>query len=324
MHSPFSFSKHVGAATTATWTLGWLLGAGCAAQYWNSSQNSLPLIVTGTVAALGSCLTVRTLSREGKSDTANASEAKIESWGRRLSGGLAVVAWSAFALIWNFGVFGSIARSAFDGNVLGIVILIPFSLIGFFLLTMLFTSIALVLDSLLHLEARTPSPEVSELAAEPPIPIAPPPQMPADDSDTFRKAPILTGLFLLSFLNWFVFFAVSMWLHGDALGTLPSRDGFIVTSHGRHAAVSEGAWLFSLYYSAATLLVTPAVWLIFGVRSFWMQRPGQKVKWSMKIFLALFLIVWFVGWYSSIGSSFLRSHADWQKMKRPAAKQSQP
>jgi hypothetical protein len=154
MESPFSFSKHAGTATTATWTLGWLLGAGCAVQYLNSSHNNLPLIITGAVSAFGCWLIIRTVSRENKSDTADASEAKMESWGRRLSGWFAIVAWSGFALIWNIAIFATIGRSAFNGNILGIVVSIPFSLIGLVLLTMFFTSIALALDSLFRLTGK--------------------------------------------------------------------------------------------------------------------------------------------------------------------------
>src|SRR5437660_9499316 len=67
-----------------------------------------------------------------------------------------------------------------------------------------------------------------------------------------KTRPILGTLGILTFLNWFVFFGVGMYLHGDALGTLPSRDGFVLSSHGHHTPVSESVWLFSLIYSRAT------------------------------------------------------------------------
>src|SRR5438445_4031891 len=86
--------------------------------------------------------------------------------------------------------------------------------------------------------------------------------------DLVKQSPILGSLFVLSFLNWFLFFAVTMYLHGDALGTFPSRDGFAVESHGHYTPVSESAWLFSLFYSGTTILLTPAIWMVSAARFF--------------------------------------------------------
>ena len=130
---------------------------------------------------------------------------------------------------------------------------------------------------------------------------------------SFRKTPILGALAMLSFPNWFVFAGISMYLGGDALGILPSRDGFVLTSHGRHTAVSESAWIFSLYYSSGTLLLTPLIWFLFIARQ--IGHRWKKQKWPLKLFVSIFLLVWIVGWYSSIGNSFRRSLGDWQKLK---------
>src|SRR6266850_6237737 len=82
---------------------------------------------------------------------------------------------------------------------------------------------------------------------------------------SLKDHPIIATLGILAFVNWFMFFGVSMYLHGDALRTLPSRDGFILTSHGNHTPVSESVWLFSLLYSGATLLLTPLMMITVGV-----------------------------------------------------------
>ena len=136
-----------------------------------------------------------------------------------------------------------------------------------------------------------------------------------DDSsdDFFKTSPILGTLALLAFVNWFVFFAVSMYLGGDALDTLPSRDGFAVTSHGHHKPVSESVWLFSLFYSSATLLLSPLILFLFAAR-----HAGRKLlqkPWPFKLLLCGFILIWILGWYSSIGSSLSSSVKDWQMLK---------
>ncbi|MEY2563767.1 MAG: hypothetical protein QOH88_1960 [Verrucomicrobiota bacterium] len=129
-----------------------------------------------------------------------------------------------------------------------------------------------------------------------------------------RQWPILGTLFVASFLNWFLFFAISMYLHGDALGTYPSRDGFVVKSHGHFTSVSESVWVFSLFYSGATVMVTPAIWISSAALMFGGQlRHAKSVA---RIGIPVFIVVWCLGWYSSIGSSFRRSVEDWQRLKR--------
>src|SRR5258705_165406 len=135
------------------------------------------------------------------------------------------------------------------------------------------------------------------------------------NGDWLKEAPILGILFILSFVNWFLFAAINIYLGGDALGTLPSRDGFVVTSHGHHKAVSESAWIFSLFYSGATVLLTPLIWLSFAVRHF--GRHLKRARWHTRLLIFGFIFVWCVGWYSSIGSSMRRSIDDWQKLKHP-------
>ena len=45
-----------------------------------------------------------------------------------------------------------------------------------------------------------------------------------------------------------------LYLDGDAVGILPSQEGFVVTHQGTRTAVSAAAWGFSLYYGTASLL----------------------------------------------------------------------
>ena len=133
--------------------------------------------------------------------------------------------------------------------------------------------------------------------------------------DLIRQSPILGTLFVVSFLNWFLFFAVSLYLHGDALGTYPSRDGFVVKSHGHLTPVSESVWVFSLFYSGGTVMVTPAIWIATGTRMFSGKLKHEKL--IARIGIPLFIVVWCLAWYSSIGNSFRRSVEDWQRFTRP-------
>ena len=133
--------------------------------------------------------------------------------------------------------------------------------------------------------------------------------------DFVKQSPVLGTLVLVSFLNWFVCFGINIYLHGDAVGTFPSRDGFVVKSHGHYSPVSESVWLFSLYYSAATKLITPAIWIVAAVRIF--RGRLRQPKWLIRLAIVAFVIVWCLGWYSNIGRSFRRSLEDWQTLKRP-------
>jgi hypothetical protein len=124
---------------------------------------------------------------------------------------------------------------------------------------------------------------------------------------------ILGSLAVAAFVNWFVFFGIDMYLGGEAIGTLPSQQGFILTDHGHHIVVPETKWVFSLYYSAATLLLTPAIILLaVGIHSWPRRREGE---WPKKLLVGAFITVWCIGWFGGIGHDFLKSRADWKNLK---------
>ena len=304
----------------SAWTLGWVLSAACATQYWTSSHDNIPLAITAIVAALGCWMTVRTFPRNDKVRAADIPGAQTaESWSRRISGWIATVVWCLVAVIWNLAVFSGIIRAVANGQYLSILIFVPFSLIGGLLLLVLFTAIGVFLDFVFQIKDETAPLVVSTSAPPPPIlPKATPSEyslLPARQF-SFKDIPVLGTLALIAFINWFVFFAVSIYLGGDATGTLPSQDGFILTSHGRHTAVSESTWVFSLYYSSATLLLTPGIVSLFVAGVLWKNRKEIKwPKWPARLFLVIFFVAWSYGWYLSIGESFLHSRADWQKLK---------
>jgi hypothetical protein len=126
----------------------------------------------------------------------------------------------------------------------------------------------------------------------------------------FRQAPIRTTAAAVAFVNWFVFFAVSYWwIGGDAIGTTPSTQGFVVTSHGRTTSVTESVWLFSLLYPLATLTLTPMLWLSLAATQLY------RIKGRARLFIIIFVGIWVIGWYFAAIRDGGRSLHDYHVMK---------
>ena len=314
VNSTFSASRYAGVAATLVWSLGWIAAA-CVALLRlgqaGADRGLVNMAVGLVLAALGLIVTVR--SARHKPAAEPEGKPIHESWAHRFGTWVATVAWCGIGFVWNVAVFSSLIRASYAGQCLTLLILIPFSLIGLFLLLVMFTGLGVAVDSLLHIGQPTSAIVVQQSTG---LPESQPTQSTGRSSGDFlRTSPVLGTLLLISFLNWFVFFGISMYFGGDALGTLPSRDGFVVTSHGHHKAVSESVWRFSLFYSGTTLLVTPLIWLIFAARQF-AGQVKQASRWKV-LLVGGFILVWVVGWYSSIGSSMRRSIVDWKQYQRP-------
>ncbi|HZN67908.1 MAG TPA: hypothetical protein VFB66_21665 [Tepidisphaeraceae bacterium] len=117
------------------------------------------------------------------------------------------------------------------------------------------------------------------------------------------------------FLNWLVFFATSVWIGGTALGTTPSKDGFVVEEKGRKTPVSEGVWLFSLAYPAATLTLSPAVMIGVGMWTIWKGRSFAHLSRRARFFIVAFLLFWAAGWYMAVSRDALHSYNDWRRLR---------
>jgi hypothetical protein len=325
LKSTFSFSKFVGTATASVWTVGWAFTATHAINYWMSvggggmafSNSIIP--VAGTL--LGIWIVFRIFPHEGRRIANTPDNSPSEPWYRHTFGWFALLIWCAVAIIWNLCVFHTTFLAASKGQLLLTVMMVPFSLIGGFLLLLLFTAVGMFLDFLFQIKDDSGVPAPGATPVPPPIlaqarRLEPVPQAETatDSNDSpFFHSPVLATLAAVAFINWFVFIAISICLGGNAIGTLPSQDGFILTSHGRHTAVSEFTWVFSLYYSAATLLGFPAIFILFGGKQY-LRRP-RKGKWYLKLLVAAFLTVWCVGWFGGVGRDFLESRADWIHLK---------
>lgn len=225
---------------------------------------------------------------------------------------LAVLVWCVVAIIWNVAVFGTIVRAVINGNSLTLLVMLPFVLIGLVLLVVLYSSVRVGIETLFKIGKPTP-PVIAE-TTKPPASTEPATLGESSKGISFEGKPVLRALFIIAFVNWFVFFGISMHLGGDAVGVLPSKEGFVLKEHGRRTPVSESAWAFSLYYSTASLLGTPAI--IIPVALWQLNIEKKKAKPHVKLLVGFFVSLWAVLWFSSIGSSFCRSYVDWQKLEQ--------
>jgi hypothetical protein len=73
----------------------------------------------------------------------------------------------------------------------------------------------------------------------------------------WAKAPRRFTLLIFIILNWAVCGCTSYMVGGDAIGTMPSAQGYVVKTQGHFTTVSESVWYFSLVYPATTFLLTP-------------------------------------------------------------------
>lgn len=314
-----------------TWTLGWLIGVDCAVKFWIGSRSDVALVnlvLTLLPVALGLWMIFRVFPRDyGPRAATRPDSSPPEPWYRRITGGFALVVWCAVAIIWNTAVFRLVAHGAMKGQTLNIVFMIPFSAVGMLLLFVLFPAIAMLFDFVCRTGDKTETPTTSE-------PVLPPParrvlgtpkpleEAKADPGFGLKDMPIHGTLAILSWFNWFVYMAFSLYWGGDAIGILPSQDGFILKSHGHHTTVSETVWVISLFYGAATLLGTPAIWISFFVRGFLKHRKEDAWRrsgaWYKKAGIGLFITVWCLGWFGGVGGNVIKSYKDWKNLKPSA------
>jgi hypothetical protein len=149
--SPIPVSRYAGVVATALWTLGWVTAAWLAFRHIDTTRigaAALNLAVTCVCSALGFIMTVRLIrhlpgtQREIKAEPA-------ESWTRRLAGWLGGFVWCAVAVVWNLAVYGSLWRAVTNGPAPIVLLMIPFAVIGWFLLNLLFVGLGLIDDRLL-------------------------------------------------------------------------------------------------------------------------------------------------------------------------------
>ena len=128
--------------------------------------------------------------------------------------------------------------------------------------------------------------------------------------ELLQYQPIRKVLAAVAFVNWLVFFAVSINIGGDAIGTTPSQQGFVVKSHGKETAVTEDEWLFSLYYPLGTLTLTPLFILPLAATQL-------KIREKRRYFILIIFLAWATGWYYALIRDGSHSIIDYLNLNVP-------
>jgi len=82
------------------------------------------------------------------------------------------------------------------------------------------------------------------------------------DEEFSRLPPWLKTLATISGANWLVWWGVSVYLHGTALGTKVHHNLYVLVEYGRLTPVSQPIWWFSLVYSwLSNLLPCVLIWV---------------------------------------------------------------
>jgi hypothetical protein len=146
----FSASLFAVVSATLVWTLGWVAAACVAVVPVAASPNGPTLLALGVAVLMAACgcWVTAGLLRTGRFAPAE-SRTPPEPWFRRVTGWLAVVFWCSGAVVWNIGVIGWLVLAADEGRGWVMLVLIPWSLVGWFLLVVLFASVGVMIDTLL-------------------------------------------------------------------------------------------------------------------------------------------------------------------------------
>ena len=104
-------------------------------------------------------------------------------------------------------------------------------------------------------------------------------------------------IFIIDFVNWFIFAVVVLSIGGDALDTQPVNGRFYVESHGTQTDVCEATWVFSLFYSYVSLILLPVGALCFVPylhRVKWKGQEEQNTGWTKRTSVVVFFLVGFM------------------------------
>ena len=158
MNATFSFNKYSGIAAACVWALGWAVTAMHAVRYLMVARNGVGvcnLIIPIAGAFFGIFFAVRFFRRRNWPDAISPEASSPEPWYRRISGWIGTTVWCAVAIVWNLCVFHITSQAATKGQSLLMAINVPFSIIGGYLLLLLFTAIGLSLDLLFQIKDET-------------------------------------------------------------------------------------------------------------------------------------------------------------------------
>lgn len=139
-------------AAAMVWTLGWILTLVVAIE--RIAQRHDPASIAALLLSILFCLVrLRVMVRGFRrvAPTQPPAPSEPERWPRRIVGWITAAGWSFVAIMWNLGIVGTELRMAHDGRGWFMLILIPWSLIGWFLLLVLFVGVGVMIDWLIGL-----------------------------------------------------------------------------------------------------------------------------------------------------------------------------
>jgi hypothetical protein len=145
-------------STMIVWSIGWITVACLAYRRFNEHAGFsafVGLAVSVFFSFIAGSLALSML-RNARSVSMTASFLRsTPSFARRASGWLATVGWCLVAVLWNFGVFGLLARCAKEGDGWFILFGSIWAIIGLIPLLVLFTALSTAVNSLFHRDANT-------------------------------------------------------------------------------------------------------------------------------------------------------------------------
>jgi hypothetical protein len=151
----FSASRYSLLAAAGVWWSGWVAATFLAVRHLadpaRDASAVVALLVAGAFTLVGGLLVsfaaVGSRARHAGEDPLPPTPK--ETWSRRVTGWFAAAVWCGVAVAWNVGIITWLLRDARDGHGWQMLILIPWSVIGGFLLLVLFTSAGMIIDGLL-------------------------------------------------------------------------------------------------------------------------------------------------------------------------------
>lgn len=162
----FSTYRYSGTLANGLWTIQWATAAGFAIQRLTVAVETWDWInaTVALVCTLAGCVqTIRVFPRVRSHG--NDKEHPKEPLLRRITGWLALVAWCGFGIIWNVATAKILLSAARQGMPINVLVVVPFSVIGWFLLLVNCVTASMVLDSLIE-KVRGRDPESARSPAD--------------------------------------------------------------------------------------------------------------------------------------------------------------
>jgi len=162
MTRKFRATDYVGEVSTGVWSASWIITALVAIDRFVAFPDApswIGVVVAVGMSIIGCWITkglLRTLPLV-PCDLFNTLENHEgdQSWSRRINDWCGAVFVSGFSLIWIFGFTGTILLAAAEGRGWWMLFLIPWSIVTWLCLVLLFACIAVVIDFLLNLLVRS-------------------------------------------------------------------------------------------------------------------------------------------------------------------------